>query len=978
MKRLLRLFATLLLLTFLQGQYTLAQGWEQTFGGNANDQAFSVIQTLDGGYATVGFAESNSSVGTNVILVKVDENGQEQWSQSFGGGGDDKGYEVVQDELGNYIIVGQTSSFGNGDDDVLLIKVDTKGREIWRKAYGGSFNDRGFAIALAQNGDYIVTGRTELMGDETANVYLLRINTDGVVLWERNFGGDDIDVGEAVIEANNGDIVVVGQNKSLATPNPASPTSKSSDVYFIKTDASGNILVEETYGNLEQEIAYDVVETSKGNFALTGVTTNKADMYLLMLDSEGKELWSRSYGGVFIEISYSIIQTADGGFVLAGFKEITASTSQMYLLKTDSEGNQEWDKLFGASGLDIGRSVVATTDGGFIVAGEFDINNDPERTSLIPLYDMFLVKTDDEGNLFSNIVRGRVHRDMNTNCEQDTDEKPLEDWLVRLRRGNEITFATTDADGNYVTTVEDGNYNVSLVVLNAAWEVCQNYNVAFTNNDTMQLNFAARSTVEDCPILVVDVSTALLEPCKEADYTISICNRGIETARDAYIDVQFDPYLKVNYSTLPWTNHVGNIYRFDIGDLVVEECGSFTVNTTVSCESAVGQAHCVEAYAHPDPICIPPPPTWDGASIKVDGECIGDSVQFRIRNIGSGNMGVPLGYVVIEDNLAFRVGRDIQLPSGAEDTIYVPVKINVSTYRLVAEQPAGHPYGETASAAVEGCPFGRPFNTGFLTAFSDADALPFFSLDCQENKIVTGNADLTASPKGVGTMNNIANTDELEFHIYFQNTGSDTVNRVIIRDTLSDAFDITTLVAGASSHTYDYEVSGDGILKFTFSNINLLNESESANESYGFVKFKIAQKRDNPTGMVIKNQATVLFDLGVPLQTNPTFHTIGGETVEDFVEISTSVATVFVPEVSVTIAPNPFDAGQGATVKLAGLDNAKTIQFDIYDVTGRPLQSQQYNATEFQFYPNALPQGLYIYTIRAEGQLVNSGKVFIK
>jgi len=980
MKRLVRLFIPFLLLTFFTflGNQSIAQGWEQTYGGNTNDQAYSVIPTLDGGYALLGFAESNSSLGTNVILVKTNENGTEQWSKSFGGTGDDKGYEIVQDQEGNYIIIGQTSSIGNGEDDVLLLKVNSRGEEVWQKAFGGPFNDRGFSLAAAKDGGYILTGRTEVIEDESANVYLIRTDANGNLLWEQNFGGTDIEVGRGVIEASDGSIVIVGENQSDAIPNPNSPNNTSSDVYFIRTNAFGEVLVEKTFGNVEEDKAFDVVETAAGNFALTGMTNARRDLYLLLLDKDGKELWSKSYGGIFDEVGHSILLAPDGGFVIGGIKEITPTTTEMYLVKTDSQGELEWDRLFGSLGLDGGRSVASSADGGYVFAGEFDINNTVDRTSLIPLYDMYLVKTDENGNVFNNTIQGVVHRDLNTNCEKDADEKVLEDWLVRIRGNEGISYATTDENGKYNLSVKNGSYNVSVVVLNTAWEVCQNYNVSFTENDTMQLDFATRSTVENCPILVVDVSTAILEPCREADYTVSICNRGIETAEGTYIDVQFDPFLEVNYSTLPWTNHVGNIYRFDIGDLVIEECGSFVVNTTVSCDAVVGQAHCVEAYAHPDPICIPPPPLWNGASIKVEGECIGDSVQFLIKNIGGGNMGTPLGFIVVQDEVVFRQGAGtFQLPSGGIDTFYVPTKLNVSSYRIIAEQPAGHPYGETASIGVEGCPFGQPFNTGYLTAFGDADGLPFYSVDCQENKLISGNADLTPSPKGVGADNNIANTDELEFHIYFQNTGSDTVNQVVIRDTLSPSLDIKTLVPGASSHEYDYQVSGEGVLIFTFRDIHLLNESTRASESYGFVKFKIAQKKDNPAGMVIENQASVLFDYGVPFLTNTTFHTIGGETVEDFVEISTDIETVFVPNVEVKIAPNPFDAN-GATIELLGLENVREVQFNLFDVAGRNVQQAQFNTNKFQFYPANLPQGLYIYTIRTEGGLVNTGKVFIK
>jgi hypothetical protein len=969
------LFISLSILTLINLQGN-AQGWENTFGGSVEDNAYSAIQTLDGGYALLGFSESTSSVGTNVIFIKTDANGQEQWRESFGGIGDDKGYEVVQNSDGTYIIVGQTSSMGNGEDDVLLIKVGTEGKELWRKAYGGAFNDRGFSITIAKDGGYILTGRTELINNESANVLLIRTDSSGNIIWEKNFGGDNIDVGESVIETSEGDIIVVGQTKSFATPNPASPNAPSADVYFIKTNAAGETLVEETYGNLEQDIAFDVLETAQGNFALTGVTTNNSDVYLLMLDKEGKELWSKSYGGIFDEIGYSITQAADGGFAIAGFKTVTPTSSQVYIIKTDNQGTLEWERLFGSSsGQDIGRSIATTSDGGYIIAGNYDVNTDPN--SLLPLYDMYLIKTNKQGNIFQNIIQGTVHRDLNTNCEKDAGEKILKDWLVRLRKGEEVFYATTDDNGNYSISVENGNYNVGLIVLNSAWEVCQNYNISFTEPDTMQLNFATRSTVENCPVLVVDVSTAVLEPCKSTNYTINICNRGIEAAQNTYVDVQFDDYLTVNFSTLPWTNHVGNIYRFDIGDLLIEECGAFEVNVTLSCDAIIGQAHCVEAYAHPDPICVPPPPLWDGASIKVEGDCIGDSVRFIIKNIGNGNILSPLSFIVVQDEILYRnFSGTIELTSQEADTLYIPA--TSVTYRVIAEQPPGHPYGETASAAVEGCPFGQPFNTGFLTAFSNADALPFYSVDCRENKLIAGRADMTPSPKGVGTDHKITNKDDLEFHIYFQNTGSDTVKQVIIKDTISSALDISTLVPGASSHPYDFEVSGTGVLILTFSNINLLPKSLDADHSFGFVKFKISQKTDNPAGMTIDNQATIHFDLGAPFLSNPTFHTIGGETIEEFIEIMTDVENVYVPNLEVKIMPNPFDAQTGTIIELIGLSNNQRIQFSLFDVAGRIVDQQQFDRPKFEFYPKQLPQGMYIYTIEAAGGLVNSGKVFIK
>ena len=518
------------------------------------------------------------------------------------------------------------------------------------------------------------------------------------------------------------------------------------------------------------------------------------------------------------------------------------------------------------------------------------------------------------------------------------------------------------------------SYNVGLVVLNKAWDVCQNYNVNFNTADTIELNFAARATVADCPVIVADIAAPFLEPCRSTDYTVNLCNRGVDLAEDAFIDIQFDRDQTVNFSSLPWTDHTGNLYRFFVGDLRVEECTDFKVNVSVDCDAVIGKSHCVEAYASPNALCIPPPPTWNGASIRIDGECIGDSVQFVITNIGDGDMTASSDFIIIIDNVDLRQGSNFQLPSQGSDTLNFPA--DGSTIRIIADQPKGHPYGENASAAIEGCPFGRPFSTGFLTVFDDSDDLPFYASDCQENKVVTGIVEMTPSPKGYGTSRFISNTDEIEYHILFQNTGSDSINRVIIRDTLSSVFDITTIVPGASSHPYDFEVTGEGFIKFTIDNIALPNKTTDEDGSYGFVKFRVRQNANTPVGEVIENKVSVVYDFGAPILSNTTMHTIGGETVEEYVEISTDVEEVQIPGVTVNVYPNPFV--ESATVELTGLGDTPNIDFQLFDVTGKLIQSDTHKISKFRFHPNQLPGGLYFFSILSDGQLVTSGKVFIK
>jgi len=327
MKKVIRRFNQFFLLTILlitSTSFLFGQGWERTFGGNVEDQALEVLQTIDGGYALVGFSESQGRFGSNVTLVKTNELGEKEWSQSYGLEGDDKGYDFVQEASGDYVIVGQTTSETDNSNDILLIKVDSKGKLLWQKAYGGSENDQGRSLAIAQDGGYYITGRREYDGN--SDLYLLKVDINGEVVWERRFGGDKTEEGYSVIETSIGEVVVVGITRSFVNSSTNSP-----DIYFIKTKATGETIIEAKYGNLELDQAKSVVETLDGGFALTGTVTNRGDLLLMRLDREGKELWSKTYGDPsFREVGNSIALTPDGGFIIVGSNAITDRLTQIF------------------------------------------------------------------------------------------------------------------------------------------------------------------------------------------------------------------------------------------------------------------------------------------------------------------------------------------------------------------------------------------------------------------------------------------------------------------------------------------------------------------------------------------------------------------------------------------------------------------------------------------------------------------------
>ena len=180
------LFIILLTIPFIG----LGQGWENTFGGNNEEEGMSVQQTNDGGYIISGSTNSFGNGYSDIYLIKTDGSGTEQWTKTFGGTESDNGYSVQQTNDGGYIICGETSSFGNGDDDVYVIKTDGNGIEQWSKTFGGISDDKGFSLDKTTDGGYIITGRTGSYSNDD-DVFLIKTDSQGDSLWIKIIGIPD-------------------------------------------------------------------------------------------------------------------------------------------------------------------------------------------------------------------------------------------------------------------------------------------------------------------------------------------------------------------------------------------------------------------------------------------------------------------------------------------------------------------------------------------------------------------------------------------------------------------------------------------------------------------------------------------------------------------------------------------------------------------------------------------------------------------
>jgi len=344
--------------------------WDKTFGGTSWDEGYCVEQTSDGGYIIAGETYSFGSGLYDVWLIKTDENGDEEWNRTYGGTNYDRGYFVRQTSEGGYILTGNTYSFGNGgSSNVWLIKTDENGDEEWNQTYDGGGIDYGRCVKQTTDGGYIITGDKGFFWNPSdTDVWLIKTNANGNLDWEQTFGGKSVDSGRCVEQTLDEGYLITG--------NIYSYTTNSMDLCLIKTDENGDELWNKLYGGIDQDYGRCVIQTSDGGYIITGNTKSfgnpsVSDVWLIKTDERGDEVWNETYGGTDQDYGQCVLQTSDGGYIITGSTESykNLGVSDVWLIKTDENGGGVWNETYGGTRNDNGNSVVQTSDGGYIIVG---------------------------------------------------------------------------------------------------------------------------------------------------------------------------------------------------------------------------------------------------------------------------------------------------------------------------------------------------------------------------------------------------------------------------------------------------------------------------------------------------------------------------------------------------------------------------------------------------------------------------------
>ncbi len=339
--------------------------WSRMYGGTGMDLCNAVKQTGDGGFILAGRTNFSSN-DVDAWLVKTDANGNSQWTRMLGGSMTEVAWDVVTRSQGGYAMVGETHSFGAGNDDVYFATYSAEGVPQNISYWGGSMNDNGYSLEQTSDGGFVIGGMTNSFGGGASDMWLVKCDAAGALQWAQDYGGSGYDICYAITQTPDGGYALAGYTSSYG--------AGSVDAWLVRTNSNGQVLWSRTYGYAGEDVAYDMIKTSDGGFALAGYTQNdgdgERDMYVVKTDGNGTVQWIQSFGGQYDDICYSIRQTSDGGYVIAGKSDSYGwGGSDFWIMRLSSTGNSLWNRTFGGTNSEVGESVAVTSDGGFVLGG---------------------------------------------------------------------------------------------------------------------------------------------------------------------------------------------------------------------------------------------------------------------------------------------------------------------------------------------------------------------------------------------------------------------------------------------------------------------------------------------------------------------------------------------------------------------------------------------------------------------------------
>lgn len=363
------------------------QPFERILGTTEPDGGSNLRQTSDGGFIITGNTLPPGEDYQSVYLVKTDVNGKVEWTSTYGSSrGIDTGWDVEETSDG-YLVLGTTENWGEGGNDMMLVKFNSTGEFQWRETYGGPDEDNGSVMLKTNDGGYVLVGQTVPSEGVGKNIFLVKVSADGTEQWRNNYGGGNGADGSGIVQLDDGNFIVTGYTT----------IGDNFQVYLIKVSSSGNLIWEKNYGGSDYDIGSSISKTQDGNLLVCGYTASKGagarDGYILKIDLNGNLIWDKTYGAERSDQFGGIVETTDGNIIAVGISITRVTTQEQfnsaYMVKTSSDGTQIWSQIYGGELEDSFAKVRITNDGGAICVGS--------TASFSSKNDIYLVKVGSSG-----------------------------------------------------------------------------------------------------------------------------------------------------------------------------------------------------------------------------------------------------------------------------------------------------------------------------------------------------------------------------------------------------------------------------------------------------------------------------------------------------------------------------------------------------------------------------------------------------
>ncbi|MDH4196158.1 MAG: DJ-1/PfpI family protein [Candidatus Aminicenantes bacterium] len=381
--------------------------WGWNIGGAGADGVRDVAETPDGGYLLAGFTFSQGTGDSDALAVRTDAGGKLLWAKNYGGAGMEYANACLRLPDG-FLLVGYTTSAGAGSKDILVLKIDDRGREVWTRTFGGPSWDVGTGAALAADG-IVIAGFTHSDGAGEEDVRLSKLDFHGNEIWSRTFGGARSEISNSVCVLADGGIAVGAVTGTFGGGN--------CDFWFIRTDASGRELWTKTYGAQTAPDApagrtpfdwcRDMRPASDGGFLLTGTTNSRPleGVWAVRTDGDGRVLWSKSFGRErFMDFGRAAAETPDGGFVIGATAKSNLDDNDVYLIRVDRRGETLWEKVLSGRGSDRLGALKVNGAGEIVVAGQ------TTTAGMMGSIDVFLLKVKPDRRRRSGASPGPAER----------------------------------------------------------------------------------------------------------------------------------------------------------------------------------------------------------------------------------------------------------------------------------------------------------------------------------------------------------------------------------------------------------------------------------------------------------------------------------------------------------------------------------------------------------------------------------------